>query len=231
VSDEHGYTITELLVAMTASLVVLGTIMMIVQVATRHQDRVAEQVAANQRARPAMTRIVDRLHSACVAPGIAPVQAGSTSSAMIVLSKAGESVSPVPDRYVIAFSGGALTETAYPSSGGEAPKWTFSGTPTYSRQLVDGVSTASLGEPPAVVPVFRYYAYNGGEVEDTPLPTPPEGLSASDAARTVQVDIAFAVAPGSLSSDVTNAIALSDSATLRIEPASEDSAQVNLPCV
>lgn len=231
VRDERGYTIVELLVAMTVSLVVLGAIMTIVQVATRHQDRVAERVAANQLARPVMTRIVDRLHSACVAPGIAPIQAGSTSSAMILLSKAGEAVSPTPDRYVVSLADGALTETAYAATGGQAPTWTFSGTPVYSRQLVDGVDAAALGEPPAAVPVFRYYAYDGGEVEDTPLPVPPEGLSAADAARTVQVDIAFAVTPGSAGPDQNATIAITDSATLRIEPASEDSAQVNLPCV
>jgi len=229
-SDEGGYTITELLVAMTASLVVLAAILMIVQVATRHQDRVAEQVAANQLARPAMTRVVDRLHSACVSPGLAPIQAGSTDSSMILLSKAGSAVSPVPNKYVISLTAGSLSETVYPGTGGQAQAWTY-GSPSTPRQLVTNVSAASVGNPPAVVPVFRYYAYNGGEVEGTPLPTTPSGLSANDAARTVQVDIAFTVAPGAAAGEAENSIVLTDSATLRIEPASEDSAQVNLPCV
>jgi hypothetical protein len=229
VSDESGYTITELLVAMMASLVVLGAIMTIVQVATRHQDRVAEQVAANQRARPVMTRIVDRLHSACVSPGLAPVQQGSDGDTLILLSKAGAEVSPVPDKYVLDLSEGTLTETVYPGTGGEPEEWTFG--PPSERQLLDGVSGAELGEPPASVPVFRYFAYEGGEVEDTPLPTTPSGLSEADAARTVQVDVAFTVAPQASSTDPSRAIAITDSATLRIEPASEDSAEVNLPCV
>lgn len=230
VSGERGYTIVELMVAMTASLVVLGAIMMIVQVATRHQDRVAEQVAANQRARPTMTRIVDRLHSACVSPGLAPVQAGSTGSSLILLSKAGEDVSPIPDKYVLTLSGGSLSETVYKGTGGAAPTWTY-GSPSAPLQLLDGVSAASLGEPPVAVPLFRYFAYEDGEVEDTPLPTTPTGLSAADAARTVQVDVAFTVAPNASTSDPSTSIAVSDSATLRIEPASEDSAEVNLPCV
>lgn len=227
-SDEHGYTLVELLVGMFVTLVLLGSIMTIVQAATRHQDRVAEQVAANQRARPAMTRIVDRLHSACVSPGLAPVREGSDAGTLILLSKAGDDVSPTPDRFVLSFADGALTETAYPVSGGEAPDWTFSETPTYTRELLDGVSAAELGEPPVTVPVFRYYAYDEGQVDEEPL-TPP--LDAAEAASTVQVDIAFTVAPHESSTDPSRSIAVSDSATLRIEPASEDSAEVNLPCV
>lgn len=227
-SDERGYTLVELLVGMMVSLVVLGAIMTIVQAATRHQDRVAEQVAANQRARPTMTQIVNRLHSACVSPGLAPVQAGSDGDTLILLSEPGADVSPTPDRYVLSFDGGELSETAYPATGGEAPEWTFSETPAYSRQLVDGVSLAELGEPSATVPVFRYYAYDEGEVDDEPLPTP---LDEDEAALTVQVDVAFTAAPYSAATDPSRSIAISDSATLRIEPASEDSAEVNLPCV
>lgn len=227
-SEERGYTLVELLIGMMVTLVVLGAIMTIVQAATRHQDRVAEQVAANQRARPTMTRIVDRLHSACVSPGLAPVQAGSDDDTLILLSKAGEDVAPTPDRFVLSLADGALSEAAYPATGGEAPDWAFSETPTYSRQLLDGVSTAALGEPPAGVPVFRYYAYEEGEVEAEPLETP---LDEEEAALTVQVDVAFTVAPHASSTEPSREIALADSATLRIEPASEDSAEVNLPCV
>lgn len=229
--DESGYTLVELLVGMFVSLIVFGAIMTIIQVATRQQDRVAEQVAANQRARPAMNQIVNRLHAACVSPGLAPVLTGSDGNELILLSKAGDDVTPVPDKHVVTFANGILTETVYEGTGGEAPDWKFSSTPT-SRQLVNGVGEAQLGASPVAVPVFRYYAYNGGEVEDSPLNAPaPTGLSASDAARTVQVEVAFAVTPSSAAPEQNATIALTDSSTLRIEPASEDSAQVNLPCV
>ena len=80
------------------------------------------------------------------------------------------------------------------------------------------------------MPLFRYYAYDGGAVSTTPLPTP---LSAENAALVVQVDVAFAVSPGRRSGERGEhaPITLADSATLRLEPASEDSAEVNLPCV
>ena len=226
-SEEGGYTLVELLIGAMISLVVLGAIMMMVEVATRGQDRVTERVYANQRGRPVMNRLVDRLHAACVSPGLAPVLKESDDDTLILYSQAGSDVSPVPDRYVIDLSGGALTETVYPGTGGEPEEWTF-GSPSGPAQVLDGVGGAEVGEPPVPVPLFRYFAYEEGEVASTPLETP---LDEEDAKQTVQVDIAFTVAPSSAGSAYDNSeVTLSDSATLRIEPASEDSAEVNLPC-
>lgn len=223
-NDEHGYTLIELMVGMMISMVVLTAIFGMVKVATGNQDRTTERVFSNQRGRPVMDRIIDRLHSACVSSGLAPVLEGSTDNSMILYSKSGPAVSPTPEKYVIALSGGVITETVSVGSGSEPSKWTF-GSPSSPVQLLDGVGTAQVGEPPVSVPFFRYFAYEGGQVAATPLSTP---LSEEDAAKTVQVNIAFTVAPRA---GATAMVTLTDSATLRIEPASEDSAEVNLPCV
>jgi hypothetical protein len=228
VRDEGGYTLVELLVGMMMTIVVLGAILAMVQVATGNQDRVTERVFANQRGRPAMNRIVDSLHAACLSPGLAPVRVGSSDTSLIVYSKAGSAVSPVPNRYTFTLSGGIFTETVAKGSGTEPANWTFGATSS-PRVLVDGVGKAEVGEPPGLVPVFRYFAYEGGQVASTPLPTP---LSAENAAKTVQVNVAFSLGPYvNPTTDTGAALTLTDSATLRIEPASEDSAKVNLPCV
>lgn len=73
-SDERGYTLIELLIGSMVSLVILGAILAMVQVATGDQNRVTQHVNANQRGRPTMDRIIDRLHAACVSPGLAPVR-------------------------------------------------------------------------------------------------------------------------------------------------------------
>jgi hypothetical protein len=219
----------ELIMGMFTFLVIFSAILMMVQASVHSQDRVAKRVASNQRARPVMTRIVDALHSACVAPAIAPVLAGSTGNSIAFTSRFGSSVSPTPDKRVITLSGFTLSEAVYPATGGAPPTWTFSPTPTISRVMLTGVSAGKTGSPSVAVPLFRYYAYIGGVVSPTPLPVP---LSAADAAKTVQVDIAFASSPSSTPSpDATTPITLTDSTTLRLEPASEDSAEVNLPCV
>jgi hypothetical protein len=228
VSDQRGMTIVELMVAMVASLAMLTAILALVQVATHGQRRVASHVAANQRGRPVLTNIMDALHSGCVSRGVAPVLAGSSDSSMSFLSKSGATVSPSPDKRVVTLSGTTLSESVYEPIGGAAPNWTFEATPS-TRQLLTGVSAGSAGSPPANVPLFRYYAYVGGQVSATPLVTP---LSADDAARTVQVTVAFSSSAGSgTASDAKEPITLSDSAILRLEPASEDSSEVNLPCV
>jgi prepilin-type N-terminal cleavage/methylation domain-containing protein len=228
--DSRGFTVAEMLMAMAVFTIVFGTIIATIQVATHSQSKVSRHVIADQQARPVMTALIDRLHSSCVAPGIAPIQAGSTGSAISFVSKAGSAVSPTPDKRVVSLSGTTLTEQVYPATSGAPPSWTFSGTATSDRTLLTGVTAAKLGSPAVAVPVFRYYAYVGGQVSATPLAVP---LSAADAAKTVQVEVAFAVGGGGSGAavDPTEAIAISDSTTLRLEPASEDSAEVNLPCV
>lgn len=216
--DERGMTVAELVMGIPIFLIVFSAILMMTEVATHNQDKVAKRVAVNQRARPELTRLMDQLHSACVAPGVAPVLVGSTPTSLIFISKPGSAVNPTPDKRIVTLSGGTLTESVYPATGGSPPSWTYSSTPTSTRQLLTGVSSPAL---------FRYYEYEGGQVSTTPLPTP---LNAADAATTVQVAISFTYSTGA-GTDPNAPITLSDSATLRLEPASEDTSEVNLPCV
>ena len=218
--DERGMTVAELVMGIPVFLIVFSVILMMTEVATHNQDRVAKRVAVNQSARPELSRLMDQLHSACVAPGVAPVLEGSTATELRFISKPGSAVSPVPDKRVVTLSGGTLNESVYPATGGSAPEWDYAGTPTSTRQLLTGVTAT---DPP----LFRYYEYSGGEVSTTPLQTP---LSAEDAATTVQVSIYFTYSTGA-GTDPNAPITLSDAATLRLEPASEDTSEVNLPCV
>jgi hypothetical protein len=231
--NERGYSLPELMVATAAMMVVLGAILAVVQVSTHHQRFVADRVAANQRARPVMTNIINDLHASCVAPGIAPVLAGSDDNSLSFISKPGSSVSPIPERHVVTLDNGTLTETIYPASppNDDEPPWSFSGTAASSQQLLTGVDGGHPGDPPRA---FEYFAYDtepgqGGHLSTTPLPTP---LSDTDATLTVGINVAFAASPNAgPNEDAKAPITLSDSATLRLEPASEDVSEVNLPCV
>lgn len=228
-STDRGFTLVELMVGMAIGLVVISAMLALIQVTTKDQARVTSRVAANQRARPVMTRVIDALHSGCVAPGVAPVLAGSTGSELRLVSESGSEVSPTPDKHVVTWTGSALTESIYPATGGAPPTWTFSGTASLTRELLSDVGQGAVGDPPSSVPVFQYFSYLGGEVSPTPLPTP---LTAEHAAQTVRVTVSFATAPTSTPApDPEAPITLSDSATLRLEPASEDTSEVNLPCV
>lgn len=226
-SDQRGYTMIELLVSLFSVVAVLGAVSVIATVSIHSQDRIARRVEANQRARPIVTRIVNELHSACVAPRITPVVGdgtvnGSTATSIAFLSKSGSDVSPVPDKHVISLSGTILSESVYPASGGAAPTWTFSGTPSSTTQLLTNVSA-----PGGVM--FRYYDFQNGQLSSTPLAIP---LSATSASRTAYVTVALTAMPtrGVTQLDPNSIITFTDSADLRLESASQVPSQDNMPC-
>jgi prepilin-type N-terminal cleavage/methylation domain-containing protein len=224
--DQRGFSLVELLVTMAAGTVVTSTIVLITTVALHNQDRIARRVDANQRARPVMTRMIQELHSACVAPRIVPVLAGSTGTSITFLSQPGATVTPTPDKHVITLTGTTLSESAFPATAGSAPgPWTFSSTqlPGYPRQLLTNVSA-----PSGVM--FRYFAFVNGQLSTTPLPTP---LDSTYAALTAIVQISFASSPtkGASNFDPKSPLNFTDSADLRLEAAGQYPNQENRPCV
>jgi type II secretory pathway pseudopilin PulG len=227
-SGERGFTLVEMLVTMSTAVIVFMAILATIDVATRSQQRVDQRVAADQRARPVMTHIIDELHSACVATGIAPVLAGGDSTITFV-SKTGSDVSPIPDKHIITLTGTTLSEATYQGTGGTAPDWTFSSTAT-TMQLLDGVGAGSVNG--SSVPLFRYYAYTGGQLSSTPLTTP---LTGTDPDQTVEVSVAFAAFPtesGPSTVDANGSITVSDSVALRLQSAivPANPTEANKPC-
>lgn len=217
---------TELLVTMFAASIVLSGILAMVQMTTTQTVRVSERVQANQRAKPVLQRLMDELHSSCVAPDVIPVQAGSIGTQLIFWSQTGDEVNPTPNQHVVTVSGGNVTESIYPATGGTPPLWTFSGTPSSTRTLLTNVSNATVDG--GTVAPFRYYRYAGNQISPTPIPTP---LDATTAQQAVLVNVSFAV--GSTENgtrDTKNAVTVSDQAVLRLSSASSNGSVVNDPC-
>ncbi len=232
IRDDGGFTMAELLVGMAVSVVTMSAIAMMVSAATHHQARVANRVAANQRARPVIARIIDELHSACVAPRIAPVVGdgtanGSTATRITFLSLAGNDPNPRPDKRVIVLSGDTLTESVYQGNGSTSPNgWSFSPTPTPDspRTLISGVSAPGGA-------VFNYYRFQNGQLVLNPPLTVP--LTSSDAALVAYVGVSLTANPtptGGTGPDANAPITLSDGVDLRLQPASQIATQDNLPC-
>jgi Tfp pilus assembly protein PilW len=223
VRDERGMTLVELLVAMSAGMVVMAGVTLAMIVTMRETNRVASHVEANQQARIAMTKIINQLHSACVAPQIAPVREDSTGTMLSFIHQSGSAVAPTPVLSRISLSGTTLTQSDYAATGGAAPNWIFATTASSTVQLMTGVSPISL-----TVPVFRYFAYSGGSVSATPLAATPLGTNATKA---VQVNVAFKAAPGKTVSGDANAQAeIQNAALLRLTPPGYSSTTSNLPC-
>jgi prepilin-type N-terminal cleavage/methylation domain-containing protein len=232
VHDQRGFTLVELLVSTMASLVVLSAVVTMMTSALHNQDRISRRVDANQRVRPVMTRIVQELHSACVAPRITPIIGdgttnGSTGTRISFLSKSGSGVTLTPDLHVISLSGGSLTEYVYPATSGAAPgPWTFSGTAIAGynpRQLLTNVSAPASG-------MFQYYDFVNGQVDTSPTAVP---LSATDAAKAAIIKVTISSSPtkGVSSFDPGSPLVVSNTADLRLENAGQYPNQDNLPCV
>jgi len=220
IRDESGTTLVELLVATAAGVAIIFAITTMVITSMHQTLRVNTHVDATQRARIVLTKVIEELHSACVAPQIAPVKE-STGTSLNFIHQIGSAVSPTPVLSKVTLSGNTLSQSNYAVSGGSAPSWTFSGTPSSTEQLMTNISPISPSTS-----IFSYYSYSNGAA--TALPAE---LSEENAKRTVKVDIDLTAAPQSSPISDTNAAAnISDSAVLRFTPPAFNTSAVNLPC-
>jgi Tfp pilus assembly protein PilW len=227
--EESGFTLVELLMTMLTSLVVMSAIVMMLTTSLRNQDRINKRVDANQRVRPVMTRIIQELHSACIAPRMTPIIGdgttnGSTATRISFLSKSGATVTPTPDLHVISLSGATLSEAVYPATSGTQPgPWTFSSTASSNQQLLTNVTAPASG-------MFQYYDFVNGQVDTSPTTVP---VSATDAAKVAIVKVTLSSSPtkGVSTFDPGSPLVVSNSADLRLENAGQFPNQDNLPCV
>ncbi len=229
IRDESGTTLVELMVATAAGMVVLSALSMVILVSLHASTRVSARVHATQNAQLTLEKLMSELHSACVAPKMAPVQKGSTGTTLILVHAApaeGTQLSPKPIRSVISLSGGVLSQTDFAATT-ETQPWGFSKTaiPPGTRQLATGISPI----PPNIW-IFSYYAYANGQLSATALPTEPE-LSATNAEHAVEVKVALNAAPSSAPTTEKNAAAgVQNSAVLRLTPPSFNELAESLPC-
>ena len=129
-------TLIEMLVSITAGLFVLTAVTTAMLLTIRETGRVTSHVEANQRARLAMTKIVNQLHSACVAPLVAPVLEKSSGTELRFIHQTGSEVAPKPIKSVIVLSGTTLTQSNYEVSSGEAPNWKFKEAASSTEELM-----------------------------------------------------------------------------------------------
>jgi hypothetical protein len=229
-TDDAGFTLAELVVAMAAGLVVMFALTSIMVVSLHQTQRTFTRVDATRQARTAFANIENELHSACVAGGTAgdaPIQTGSDGNNLIFISFVGTSASPTPVWHQLTFHPGAgtagtLTDTTY-AVAGTAPNWTRAATPgPTTTTMLTNVAAAGA------TPVFQYYAYQAVWTDPStqsvfeiipdgtnpnpgaPTATPPNsplsasaGLSASDADSAVEVLINLVV--GASSQNIANA--------------------------
>jgi len=217
--DERGTTLTELLVGMFAGLVVLAALVTLIMVTLSTSSRVRARVHATQEARLTLTKIVNQLHSACIAPKIAPLKGPSTGTELRFVHATGSAVSPTPTETRITFEDGKLVQRDFAWVSNVAPLWTFATTSSREVVLNDGIS------PIGSKPIFTYYKSTGGT--PSPLATPVKEGALNEA---IQVTIAFMAEPNDDNGEDATPARIQGSATFRLTAITYSTTAPTSPC-
>lgn len=221
-SDEQGFTLVEMLVAMTMGVIVLGATFAILNISQVQSARIIDRVSADQRSRTAMEKLSLRLHSSCVSIGDEPILEKSSETLLRFLSQTGsEAAFTTVTMHEVSLSGETLIDKLYTSNPSlTGTKWKFTSPPT-TTTLLTGVSRSENG----TAPLFRYYRYTSGQLSATPLPVP---LNEENANVTAQVTVRFTTAPASGSKRNGRPVDLENNVSLRLTPPTAIGA--NEPC-
>jgi prepilin-type N-terminal cleavage/methylation domain-containing protein len=191
-SEESGFTLVELLTAMTIGTVLLMAAFTLLDRASAANQEVANRQDALQRGRQGMELVVRQLRSqVCLGDETEPITVADDNAVTFYadLSDGSQDVRQHTIRYDTATK--TLFQDTYIGTG-DYPDLVFSDPPSSTAELVSGVEPIlDSGEPR---PILRFYAFReGGQPGDLELlPTP---LSSDDAIRTVMVKVGFVVLP------------------------------------
>jgi prepilin-type N-terminal cleavage/methylation domain-containing protein len=249
---EAGYTLIEVLVAMSLGIIVSGVAFSLLNFTTSDVSRISDRVRVDQTGRVALEKIMLALHSSCVAATINPIMSKSSGTTLRFISEVSpvnehnepiSSLSTVRLHEVIytAASGkteGTLSEKSWASTG-TTPEYKFNEkeTPT-TRRLLTGVKETEVNKK--LVPIFEYYRYYN-ESDSKPIfgqldPTAVGATSEKEAELVSKVTVSFTLVPeGKENKENTSfgndrSVALEDSAILRLATSSETSSNTNYPC-
>jgi len=184
ISDERGFSLPELLVAMFIGLIVLMASFMLLDRSFSASGQVADRSEALQRGRQAMDLITRQLRSQVCLGNTVPMVAGSALSVTFYADMSDGST-PIKKRTLTYDTiTDTITESVIPGAG-TYPALTFTGAAT-TTPLLTKVEQILDGNTPR--PIFRYYGYKVGGLpgELEPLSAP---LSAASLSRVALIKV------------------------------------------
>jgi prepilin-type N-terminal cleavage/methylation domain-containing protein len=186
--SQEGFTLPELMVAMSISLMTLLGVLGVLDVSVKQTNAIAGRVNATQRSRIVMDTITRQLRSQVCYSATVPALVAGTADSVKFHVDLSSGATPIQQREIV-FDATTKTmrERTFPGSGTPV---TFPATPTRNRLLLDDV----VRRPAPDAAIFRYYAYNTEPIPrpDTQLPVP---LNATDLARVAKIDVGFVTLP------------------------------------
>lgn len=187
--DESGWTLIELLMAMTIGVVVLFASFMLVDASAPLAQKTADRVDAAQRGRLAMEIIGAELRSQVCMPGaVPPIMPTVSDSSNVWFYGNNQDQDSLPQKHHIYIQGTALKEDTWQGTGSVSNViFPVTALPT-TRTLVDPV-----GLVPGV-PLFRFYGFDANlpASVNQPIVAP---VSVLDSRRVVQVNVSFVARP------------------------------------
>jgi prepilin-type N-terminal cleavage/methylation domain-containing protein len=192
VTREDGFSLPELLVAITVALVISLACFTLIEVTMRRSGEVAGRVEASQKGRAAMDFMTRQLRSqVCLGTNIPPMVAGTANEVRFYTDLNRPELNLPPELHRITYDPTArtLVERAFVGTGA-APNVVYPATATRTKLLAERVVPYRPTGATADLPIFSYYAYN--------LATPPRPalalgvpLSATDLGRVARIEINF----------------------------------------
>ena len=187
---ESGYTIVELLVAMTVGVIVVTGAFALLGQAGPLSSTTRARVESTQRGRLALDQTLTLLRSqVCINAIRPPVTVAKDNEVVFTMNLGNETAAP--ERRRLLFSGGVLKEEVYPATTGGPRDWQFVTTPSRTRVLATDL--AQQGS----TPFFRFYAFTTSTpaAPDRLLTAGTAGASADDLETIVRVDVTFESQP------------------------------------
>lgn len=196
--SQRGFSLVELLVAMSLATVITFAALALVQSASSNVAHTTEQSEVQQRARIALESIVTTLHGGCVAPAVTPAQIAPFTTTVsgrnvsfgpdLVRFVAAHSNSPVAEPELVEFEYvedtgslgregpvGSLVERVHGSPVGSPPNWLFESGTTRDRTLLKNVLPA-VGANGSPIPIFQYFRYYDQSELEAPGSTAQRGV-------------------------------------------------------
>lgn len=221
--DERGTTMVELIVGLASGLVILVGLTTMIVVTLHTTARVSARVDATSRARVTLDRLVEELHSACVAPKTPPIRTGSTDTKLGFVHATGAAATPTPVLSVVYLTGTTLKQADYAWKEGAPPFWVFEEKKPFREvTLLTKVSPLTPTKP-----IFSYYSSSAGATSEISLATP---LTQFNAEHTIHVNVAFMAAPSSGSTEEATPARMRGGATFRLSAVSYNEAAPAMPC-
>ena len=186
--DESGWTLIELLMAMTIGVVVLLATFMLIDASAPLAQKTQDRVDAAQRGRLAMEIIGAELRSQVCMPGaVPPIMPTVSDGSNVWFYGNNQDQDSLPQKHHIYVQGTVLKEDTWQGTG-SVSNVTFPAMPTQTRVLLDPVGLV------AGVPLFRFYGFDANlpASVNQPIIVP---VSVADSRRVVQVNVSFVARP------------------------------------